>query len=166
MKHILNKCFKLCHTVCCIIIVIIIVIVFAELSCGYELSSNLYFSCRILSPLLSVLKATSQPRCSDCSKIIREKCCDFDPHCPCHLYSLFVAECGASSVGPEGVLLSPNFPSNYDNNHECIYRVTTEKGKGIRLKAESFSLQDGDYLKVYAHSHTQQAFPNQVVQNP
>uniref|UniRef100_A0A3P8P4T7 CUB and Sushi multiple domains 1 n=1 Tax=Astatotilapia calliptera TaxID=8154 RepID=A0A3P8P4T7_ASTCA len=60
-----------------------------------------------------------------------------------------IAECGASSLGPEGVLLSPNFPSNYNNNHECIYRITTEKGKGIRLKAESFSLQDGDYLKVY-----------------
>uniref|UniRef100_A0AAZ1XFY7 CUB and Sushi multiple domains 1 n=1 Tax=Oreochromis aureus TaxID=47969 RepID=A0AAZ1XFY7_OREAU len=59
-----------------------------------------------------------------------------------------IAECGASSLGPEGVLLSPNFPSNYSNNHECIYRITTEKGKGIRLKAESFSLQDGDYLKV------------------
>ncbi|KAG7230246.1 hypothetical protein INR49_012379, partial [Caranx melampygus] len=57
-------------------------------------------------------------------------------------------ECGASSLGPEGVLLSPNFPSNYDNNHECIYRITTEKGKGIRLKAESFLLQDGDYLKA------------------
>uniref|UniRef100_I3JDH1 CUB and Sushi multiple domains 1 n=1 Tax=Oreochromis niloticus TaxID=8128 RepID=I3JDH1_ORENI len=60
-----------------------------------------------------------------------------------------IAECGASSLGPEGVLLSPNFPSNYNNNHECIYRITTEKGKGIRLKAESFSLQDGDNLKVY-----------------
>ncbi|XP_063329321.1 CUB and sushi domain-containing protein 1-like [Pelmatolapia mariae] len=64
-----------------------------------------------------------------------------------------IAECGASSLGPEGVLLSPNFPSNYNNNHECIYRITTEKGKGIRLKTESFSLQDGDYLK----SHTSDA---------
>ncbi|XP_027870781.1 CUB and sushi domain-containing protein 1 isoform X4 [Xiphophorus couchianus] len=65
-----------------------------------------------------------------------------------------IAECGASTLGPEGVLLSPNFPSSYDNNHECIYRITTEKGKGIRLKAESFSLQDGDYLKVYDGENT------------
>lgn len=97
---------------------------------------------------------TSQPRQSDCSKIIRQNCCDFDPQCPCPLYSLPVAECGASSLGPEGVLLSPNFPSNYDNNHECIYRITTEKGKGIRLKAESFLLQDGDYLKACVRTHT------------
>uniref|UniRef100_A0A668AQ46 CUB and Sushi multiple domains 1a n=1 Tax=Myripristis murdjan TaxID=586833 RepID=A0A668AQ46_9TELE len=78
-----------------------------------------------------------------------------------------IAECGASSVGTEGVLLSPNFPSNYDNSHECIYRITTETGKGIRLMAESFALQDGDYLKVCirtrhtlahtcTHTHTQQ----------
>uniref|UniRef100_A0A3Q2ECB7 CUB and Sushi multiple domains 1 n=1 Tax=Cyprinodon variegatus TaxID=28743 RepID=A0A3Q2ECB7_CYPVA len=65
-----------------------------------------------------------------------------------------IAECGASTLGPDGVLLSPNFPSSYDNNHECIYRITTEKGKGIRLKAESFSLQDGDYLKVYDGENT------------
>ncbi|XP_047218456.1 CUB and sushi domain-containing protein 1-like [Girardinichthys multiradiatus] len=65
-----------------------------------------------------------------------------------------IAECGASTLGPEGVLLSPNFPSSYDNNHECIYRITTEKGKGIRLKAESFALQDGDYLKVYDGENT------------
>uniref|UniRef100_A0A8C4ZUZ7 CUB and Sushi multiple domains 1 n=1 Tax=Gadus morhua TaxID=8049 RepID=A0A8C4ZUZ7_GADMO len=67
-----------------------------------------------------------------------------------------IAECGGSATGPEGVLLSPNFPSNYDNNHECIYRITTETGQGIRLTAENFGLQDGDYLKVRAHawSHT------------
>lgn len=73
------------------------------------------------------------------------------------LRRLTVAECGASSQGTEGVLLSPHFPSNYDNNHECIYHIMTEKGKGIRLKAESFSLQDGDYLKVqqeHTHRHT------------
>lgn len=83
--------------------------------------------------------------------------------------SIDLAECGASSLGPEGVLLSPNFPSNYDNNHECIYRVTTEKGKGIRLKADSFSLQDGDYLKVQAHAHMQiydTIFPNKSNQIP
>ncbi|MBN3309505.1 CSMD1 protein, partial [Amia calva] len=60
-----------------------------------------------------------------------------------------VAECGASSVGSEGILLSPNYPSNYDNNHECIYRIETEKEKGIRLTALTFQLHEGDYLKVY-----------------
>uniref|UniRef100_A0A2K6FE01 CUB and Sushi multiple domains 1 n=1 Tax=Propithecus coquereli TaxID=379532 RepID=A0A2K6FE01_PROCO len=60
-----------------------------------------------------------------------------------------VAECGASVKGNEGTLLSPNFPSNYDNNHECIYRIETEAGKGIHLRARSFQLFEGDILKVY-----------------
>uniref|UniRef100_G3SQQ0 CUB and Sushi multiple domains 1 n=1 Tax=Loxodonta africana TaxID=9785 RepID=G3SQQ0_LOXAF len=60
-----------------------------------------------------------------------------------------VAECGASVKGNEGTLLSPNFPSNYDNNHECIYKIETEAGKGIRLRARSFQLFEGDILKVY-----------------
>lgn len=73
--------------------------------------------------------------------------------------SLDVAECGASTVGPEGILLSPNFPSNYDNNHECIYSITTEKGKGIGLKPESFLLQDGDYLKVGVNAGNKESQP-------
>ncbi|XP_048082182.1 CUB and sushi domain-containing protein 1 [Ursus arctos] len=60
-----------------------------------------------------------------------------------------VAECGASVKGNEGTLLSPNFPSNYDNNHECIYKIETEAGKGIHLRARSFQLFEGDILKVY-----------------
>jgi hypothetical protein len=62
---------------------------------------------------------------------------------------LFIlAECGASVKGNEGTLLSPNFPSNYENNHECIYKIETEAGKGIHLQARSFQLFEGDTLKV------------------
>ncbi|XP_054557111.1 CUB and sushi domain-containing protein 1 [Talpa occidentalis] len=60
-----------------------------------------------------------------------------------------VAECGASVRGNEGTLLSPNFPANYDNNHECVYSVETEPGKGVRLRAPTFQLFHGDVLKVY-----------------
>ncbi|NP_444401.2 CUB and sushi domain-containing protein 1 precursor [Mus musculus] len=60
-----------------------------------------------------------------------------------------VAECGASVKGNEGTLLSPNFPSHYDNNHECIYKIETEAGKGIHLRARTFQLFEGDTLKVY-----------------
>uniref|UniRef100_A0A8D0BPV5 CUB and Sushi multiple domains 1 n=1 Tax=Salvator merianae TaxID=96440 RepID=A0A8D0BPV5_SALMN len=60
-----------------------------------------------------------------------------------------VAECGARVSGNEGTLLSPNFPSNYDNNHECIYKIETEPGKGIHLRARTFQLREGDTVKVY-----------------
>ncbi|XP_054992155.1 CUB and sushi domain-containing protein 1 isoform X1 [Sorex araneus] len=60
-----------------------------------------------------------------------------------------VAECGASVKGNEGALLSPNFPSHYDSHHECIYHIETEPGKGVRLRAQSFQLFEGDVLKVF-----------------
>lgn len=60
------------------------------------------------------------------------------------------AECGARVTGNEGTLLSPNFPSNYDHHHECIYSIETEAGKGIRLWARTFQLQEGDMLRVKA----------------
>uniref|UniRef100_A0A8C9MUB2 CUB and Sushi multiple domains 3 n=1 Tax=Serinus canaria TaxID=9135 RepID=A0A8C9MUB2_SERCA len=47
-----------------------------------------------------------------------------------------VAECGASTTNNEGILLSPNYPLNYENNHECIYSIQ------LTLKSLcSFSLQ-------------------------
>ncbi|XP_048355110.1 CUB and sushi domain-containing protein 1-like isoform X3 [Sphaerodactylus townsendi] len=60
-----------------------------------------------------------------------------------------VAECGSSVTGTQGVLLSPNYPLNYNNNHECIYSVQTQPGKGIQLKARSFNLEAKDILKIY-----------------
>lgn len=61
---------------------------------------------------------------------------------------LFAAECGNSVTGTQGTLLSPNFPVNYNNNHECIYSIQTQPGKGIQLKARTFELSEGDVLKV------------------
>ncbi|GCB65123.1 hypothetical protein scyTo_0013419 [Scyliorhinus torazame] len=59
------------------------------------------------------------------------------------------AECGASVTGNEGILLSPNYPANYSNNHECIYSIQTQPGKGIQLKSRTFRLQEGDILKIF-----------------
>ncbi|KAM6428143.1 CUB and sushi domain-containing protein 2 isoform 2-T3 [Liasis olivaceus] len=60
-----------------------------------------------------------------------------------------VAECGSSVTGTQGVLLSPNYPLNYNNHHECIYSIQTQPGKGIQLKARAFNLEAGDVLKIY-----------------
>ncbi|XP_032436521.1 CUB and sushi domain-containing protein 2 [Xiphophorus hellerii] len=60
-----------------------------------------------------------------------------------------VAECGSSVTGMQGVLLSPNYPGYYGNNHECIYSIQTQPGKGIQLRARDFRLEDDDVLKVF-----------------
>uniref|UniRef100_A0A6Q2X998 CUB and Sushi multiple domains 2 n=1 Tax=Esox lucius TaxID=8010 RepID=A0A6Q2X998_ESOLU len=60
-----------------------------------------------------------------------------------------VAECGSSVTGMQGVLLSPNYPGYYGNNHECIYSIQTQPGKGLQLRARDFRLEDDDMLRVY-----------------
>uniref|UniRef100_A0A674D7B9 CUB and Sushi multiple domains 3 n=1 Tax=Salmo trutta TaxID=8032 RepID=A0A674D7B9_SALTR len=60
-----------------------------------------------------------------------------------------VAECGSTVSNSEGVLLSPNYPVNYDNSHECVYSIQVETGKGINVSASTFQLAQGDILKVY-----------------
>ncbi|MGH0134865.1 UNVERIFIED_CONTAM: hypothetical protein FKN15_024621 [Acipenser sinensis] len=58
-------------------------------------------------------------------------------------------ECGASVINNEGILLSPNYPLNYENNHECIYSIQVQAGKGINISARTFHLAQGDILKIY-----------------
>ncbi|XP_035382269.1 CUB and sushi domain-containing protein 3 [Electrophorus electricus] len=60
-----------------------------------------------------------------------------------------VAECGSTVSQNAGVLLSPNYPLSYENNHECIYNIQVQAGKGINITASSFHLAQGDVLKVY-----------------
>ncbi|XP_067093259.1 CUB and sushi domain-containing protein 3-like [Osmerus mordax] len=60
-----------------------------------------------------------------------------------------VAECGSMVSNNEGVLLSPNYPSDYDNSHECVYSIQVQAGKGINISASYFQLAQGDILKVY-----------------
>lgn len=61
-------------------------------------------------------------------------------------------------MGRQGVLLSPNYPANYENNHECIYRVETDRGKGIQITATTFQLHEGDFLKVGTRTELYQEY--------
>ncbi|XP_074049030.1 cubilin [Macrotis lagotis] len=54
-----------------------------------------------------------------------------------------------------GDLHSPNFPSNYPNNVECIYTITVERGHQIALHFTNFSLETvagttciADYVEI------------------
>ncbi|KAK0145627.1 CUB and sushi domain-containing protein 3 [Merluccius polli] len=60
-----------------------------------------------------------------------------------------VAECGSMVSDNEGILLSPNYPMNYGNSHECVYSIQVQTGKGINVTASTFQLAQGDIIKVY-----------------
>lgn len=81
----------------------------------------------------------------------RSYCCVADCVCCLHVvvcFFLFAAECGSTVSNNEGVLLSPNYPMNYDNSHECVYSIQVQTGKGINITASTFELAQGDVLKV------------------
>lgn len=75
----------------------------------------------------------------------------YSTNVPCFCF-LCLAECGSSVFNNEGILLSPNYPMNYDNNHECIYSIQVQAGKGINISARTFHLAQGDILKVIPFS--------------
>uniref|UniRef100_A0A803YKR6 CUB and Sushi multiple domains 3 n=1 Tax=Meleagris gallopavo TaxID=9103 RepID=A0A803YKR6_MELGA len=61
-----------------------------------------------------------------------------------------LAECGASTTNNEGILLSPNYPLNYENNHECIYSIQVQAGKGINISFLAFDTEAShDILRVW-----------------
>ncbi|XP_043916230.1 cubilin-like [Protopterus annectens] len=51
--------------------------------------------------------------------------------------------CGAEYLEPTGVLTSPNYPNNYPNNRDCVYRIVVESNKQIRLNFTDFRLESG-----------------------
>lgn len=69
-------------------------------------------------------------------------------YCVCMCMCVCAAECGSTVSNSEGVLLSPNYPMNYDNSHECVYSIQVQTGKGINITASTFQLAQGDILKV------------------
>ncbi|KAG5855860.1 hypothetical protein ANANG_G00001150 [Anguilla anguilla] len=58
--------------------------------------------------------------------------------------------CGGQLQGPRGILTSPNFPVQYDNNANCSWVITaTDPFKVIKLMFEEFELERGyDTLTV------------------
>ncbi|KTG03943.1 hypothetical protein cypCar_00030355 [Cyprinus carpio] len=58
--------------------------------------------------------------------------------------------CGGQLRGPSGIITSPNFPVQYDNNSNCTWIITaSDPSKVIKLIFEEFDLERGyDTLTV------------------
>ena len=66
------------------------------------------------------------------------------------MISLFTV-CGSSNIllaSVGGVIASPNYPNEYDNDLACSW-IVADKGYDVRIHFESFVTQDGvDFLYV------------------
>ena len=43
----------------------------------------------------------------------------------------------------KGIILSPNFPSNYQNDARCVWYISAEPDELIKLTLNSFNLEPG-----------------------
>lgn len=57
--------------------------------------------------------------------------------------------CGGTLRGQSGIITSPNYPQDYNNNADCTWTVLAEPGDTIALVFTDFQLEeDYDVLEV------------------
>ncbi|XP_045117385.1 cubilin-like [Portunus trituberculatus] len=63
-----------------------------------------------------------------------------------------ISPCGGVLRGPQNVITSPNFPSNYPNNAHCGWLFHYEEGEQIDFQFTTFNLENAvhhDYVRVF-----------------
>lgn len=53
---------------------------------------------------------------------------------PCFMH-LFLVPCGGILTKRKGTILSPGYPEPYDNNLNCVWKITVPEGAGIQVRA-------------------------------
>lgn len=61
--------------------------------------------------------------------------------------------CGGTYTEPAGLIQSPNFPSPYGSNKDCVYVIALDPGKAIQMNFLSFDIEGSinciyDYIEV------------------
>uniref|UniRef100_A0A4W3K7X0 Cubilin n=1 Tax=Callorhinchus milii TaxID=7868 RepID=A0A4W3K7X0_CALMI len=72
-------------------------------------------------------------------------------------FSASFTRCGANFTDLSGLVMSPNYPHNYDINMNCEYFIDASKDMFVILQFEAFALEDGfkcehDALKIYSET--------------
>lgn len=57
--------------------------------------------------------------------------------------------CGGTLRGTSGIISSPHFPSEYENNADCTWTILAEPGDTIALVFTDFQMEEGyDFLEI------------------
>ncbi|KAF2368216.1 EGF-like domain, partial [Trinorchestia longiramus] len=67
--------------------------------------------------------------------------------------------CGGEFTAPQGLIQSPNYPSNYDKHADCVWTITVDALHVVKLSFTDFSVEPHencsyDYLSVYDGRNT------------
>lgn len=65
---------------------------------------------------------------------------------------LFI-DCGGDLTTPTGTIMSPNYPGQYAHSRECIWRITVQPGRRVKLTFNDLALENSsicawDYIEV------------------
>lgn len=65
--------------------------------------------------------------------------------------TFYAVNCGGKISASNGILTSPNYPSNYFNNATCVWNITVPMGNVVQLKfaANSQTESGYDYVSAY-----------------
>ncbi|MED6240283.1 CUB and sushi domain-containing protein 3, partial [Ataeniobius toweri] len=61
-----------------------------------------------------------------------------------------IVPCGGVLTSRRGTILSPGYPEPYDNNQNCVWKVSVPEGAGIQIQVVSFATEHNwDSLDFY-----------------
>uniref|UniRef100_A0A8C4QEE5 CUB and Sushi multiple domains 3 n=1 Tax=Eptatretus burgeri TaxID=7764 RepID=A0A8C4QEE5_EPTBU len=61
-----------------------------------------------------------------------------------------VVPCGRNLTEPSGTILSPGYPEPYENNLNCVWKLSVPEGAGIQIRVTSFATEHNwDSLEIY-----------------
>lgn len=71
----------------------------------------------------------------------------------CHCCFFVAPNCGGSLNQTDGILISPNYPNNYDHNGDCVWVISIPVNQQIALNFTDFAMESSstclyDYIEV------------------
>ena len=77
-------------------------------------------------------------------------------------FSFYVGNCGGTyyvGITSSQQIISPAFPNNYPDSVECVYKLTTDRGRTVRLTIDELDTYDSsDYLQIIDGYYVEQRF--------
>lgn len=67
-------------------------------------------------------------------------------------YLFLFAGCGVNFTSPRGRIVSPNYPSQYDNNLNCSYIIDQEPQSLVVLEFETFDLEGNRFFIISVYT--------------
>lgn len=71
-------------------------------------------------------------------------------------FIILARTCGSNLRGPSGIITSPNYPVQYEDNAHCVWVITTSDPEKVCFRSLSqFKLQNSGFVLKFFHTYAQ-----------